>query len=188
MKHRTNGELRGTPHVQVVDEHDAPLGHMALSKALRVALAKGLDLVELDATTEPPSCKLVRRADSRRSGRDEKPSSPAPPTGPKEESEVVLPPATTAAWLPFECDGRALEYLAVPTRTKSRPADWPAHEPFPGQWVPVVLVAVREREREGDRAACANGASAPSVGLLLREGTVVTVAHAIEAARMSART
>lgn len=186
MKVRTNGELRGTRRVQVLDEHDLPRGTMALSMALRIALAERLDLVEVESSAEPPLCKLVRRVESRRRALDEQPSTPAP-AGQEEGAKVGLPPERAAAWLPFDCDGRALEYLAVPTRTKSRPADWPAHEPFPGPWVPAVLVAVRERHRGGD-GTCTPGKSAPSFGLVLPEATVVTVAHAIEAARMAPRT
>ncbi len=182
MKVRTNGELRGTPLVQVVDEHDLPRGTMALSMALRIALAERLDLVEVDGGAEPPLCKLVRRSESRRDARHDVTPLPTPPSEPLGEAPgVELPPETMVAWSPFDCDGRALEYLAVPTRTMSRPIDWPAHEPFPGQWFPVILVAVRER------GARSNETGAASVGLILPEGTVVTLEHALRAARLSPR-
>lgn len=82
-------------------------------------------------------------------------------------------PATPIRWTPFECDGCAFEYLVMPTREKERHVSWPAHKPAPGPWVPVIAVMVR---KPGDE----NGAVAQSYP----DGTVATVAHAVETARI----
>jgi translation initiation factor IF-3 len=56
---RVNGELRGTPHVRVLDAHGEDLGEMNLAHALRAAMARGLDLVETNPLAEPPVCRLL---------------------------------------------------------------------------------------------------------------------------------
>jgi hypothetical protein len=38
-------------------------------------------------------------------------------------------------WTTFECDGRTFEYMAMPTKHKTRPAGWPSHKRSPGPWV-----------------------------------------------------
>jgi translation initiation factor IF-3 len=43
----------------VLDEAKQQLGVMALSEALRLAQARGLDLVEIAATATPPVCRIV---------------------------------------------------------------------------------------------------------------------------------
>jgi translation initiation factor IF-3 len=58
-KIRKNGELRGTPRVNVVGASDEKLGVMTLAEALRLALKEGLDLVEVNPTADPPVCKLL---------------------------------------------------------------------------------------------------------------------------------
>ena len=58
-----NGDLRGTPRVSLLGPDDSPLGVVPLAEALREALARGLDLVEIDPGVSPPVCKLLRAAD-----------------------------------------------------------------------------------------------------------------------------
>jgi translation initiation factor IF-3 len=48
-KIRTNGDLRGTPHVRLLGAHGEDLGEMSLAHALRAAMATGLDLVFFSA-------------------------------------------------------------------------------------------------------------------------------------------
>src|SRR5215467_3294336 len=56
--HRRNGKIRAR-EVRVLDEAKQQLGVMALNDALRLAQAKGLDLVEIAATATPPVCRIV---------------------------------------------------------------------------------------------------------------------------------
>ena len=56
--HRRNGKIRAR-EVRVLDEEKHPLGVMALNDALRLAQAKGLDLVEIAATAVPPVCRII---------------------------------------------------------------------------------------------------------------------------------
>lgn len=56
---RKNGELRGTPTVNVIGEDGGMLGAMTLAEALRKAVAAGLDLVEVNPKSDPPVCKLL---------------------------------------------------------------------------------------------------------------------------------
>lgn len=58
-KIRINGAIRGTPRVQVIGGDGRMLGEMSLAEALRLALAKGLDLVEVNPSAAPPVCKLL---------------------------------------------------------------------------------------------------------------------------------
>jgi translation initiation factor IF-3 len=58
-KVRKNGELRGTPRVRVIGASGAMLGVMTLSEALRLAVKQGLDLVEVNPRSSPPTCKLL---------------------------------------------------------------------------------------------------------------------------------
>lgn len=57
-KHRRNGKIRAR-EVRVLDEDKQQLGVMSLTDALRLAQAKGLDLVEIAATATPPVCRIV---------------------------------------------------------------------------------------------------------------------------------
>jgi hypothetical protein len=75
------------------------------------------------------------------------------------------------AWTAFERDGRSLEYVAVATKSKTRPQGWPANKPSPAPWEPIVLVIVRKPTAKTGPA------------MVYPEGTVVTVEHAIETAR-----
>lgn len=45
--------------MRVLDETKQQLGVMSLNEALRLAQAKGLDLVEIAATATPPVCRIV---------------------------------------------------------------------------------------------------------------------------------
>ena len=56
--HRRNGKIRAR-EVRVIDEAKQQLGVMSLDEALRLARAKGLDLVEIAATATPPVCRIV---------------------------------------------------------------------------------------------------------------------------------
>ena len=55
---RRNGKIRAR-EVRVVDSEKKPLGVMALSDALKLALTQGLDLVEIAPTANPPVCRIV---------------------------------------------------------------------------------------------------------------------------------
>jgi translation initiation factor IF-3 len=57
-QHRRNGKIRAR-EVRVLDEAKQQLGVMSLNDALRLAQAKGLDLVEIAATATPPVCRIV---------------------------------------------------------------------------------------------------------------------------------
>jgi translation initiation factor IF-3 len=56
--HRRNGKIRAR-EVRVIDELKQQLGVMPLDKALQLARAKGLDLIEIAATATPPVCRIV---------------------------------------------------------------------------------------------------------------------------------
>jgi len=56
--HRRNGKIRAR-EVRLIDEAKQQLGVMSLDDALRLARAKGLDLVEIAATATPPVCRIV---------------------------------------------------------------------------------------------------------------------------------
>jgi hypothetical protein len=79
----------------------------------------------------------------------------------------------TLVWTAFDCDGRSFEYAVLRVRRKERPKNWPAHKPSPGRSAPEVLVMVRNA-----------GDEKPSAGMVLPDGTGVTVKHARDAARM----
>jgi translation initiation factor IF-3 len=56
--HRRNGKIRAR-EVRVIDDLKQQLGVMSLDAALRLARAKGLDLIEIAATAVPPVCRIV---------------------------------------------------------------------------------------------------------------------------------
>jgi translation initiation factor IF-3 len=56
--HRRNGKIRAR-EVRLLGEDKQQLGVMSLNEALRLAQAKGLDLVEIAATATPPVCRIV---------------------------------------------------------------------------------------------------------------------------------
>jgi len=56
--HRRNGKIRAR-EVRVIDESKNQLGVMSLNDALRLAQAKGLDLVEIAPNAVPPVCRIV---------------------------------------------------------------------------------------------------------------------------------
>jgi translation initiation factor IF-3 len=56
---RKNGELRGTPQVDVIASSGEKLGILPLAGALRLAFRQGLDLVEVEPEARPPVCKLL---------------------------------------------------------------------------------------------------------------------------------
>jgi translation initiation factor IF-3 len=57
-KYRRNGKIRAR-EVRVIDESKRQLGVMPLSEALRLAQAKGLDLLEIVPNALPPVCRIV---------------------------------------------------------------------------------------------------------------------------------
>ena len=56
--HRRNGKIRAR-EVRVLDEEKKQLGVMSLNDALRMAQAKGLDLIEIVPNATPPVCRIV---------------------------------------------------------------------------------------------------------------------------------
>jgi translation initiation factor IF-3 len=56
--HRRNGKIRAR-EVRVLDETKQQLGVMSLNEALRLAMAKGLDLVEIAPNATPAVCRIV---------------------------------------------------------------------------------------------------------------------------------
>jgi len=56
--HRRNGKIRAR-EVRVLDETKQPLGVMPLGDALRLALSKGMDLIEIAPTATPPVCRII---------------------------------------------------------------------------------------------------------------------------------
>jgi translation initiation factor IF-3 len=56
--HRRNGKIRAR-EVRVLDEEKKQLGVMSLNDALRLAQAKGLDLIEIVPNATPPVCRIV---------------------------------------------------------------------------------------------------------------------------------
>jgi translation initiation factor IF-3 len=56
--HRRNGKIRAR-EVRVIDDAKQQLGVMSLGDALRLAQAKGLDLIEIAANATPPVCRIV---------------------------------------------------------------------------------------------------------------------------------
>jgi translation initiation factor IF-3 len=57
-QYRRNGKIRAR-EVRVIDDNKQQLGVMSLSDALRLALSKGLDLIEIAPTATPPVCRIV---------------------------------------------------------------------------------------------------------------------------------
>jgi len=56
--HRRNGKIRAR-EVRVLDESKQQLGVMSLNDALRLAQAKGMDLVEIVPNATPPVCRII---------------------------------------------------------------------------------------------------------------------------------
>lgn len=57
-KYRRNGKIRAR-EVRVIDENKQALGVMPLNEALKLALSKGLDLLETVPNAVPPVCRIV---------------------------------------------------------------------------------------------------------------------------------
>lgn len=57
-RQKINGFIRA-PRVQVIDEDGVQLGEMNTFEAVKLAQSKGLDLVEVGATANPPICKIM---------------------------------------------------------------------------------------------------------------------------------
>jgi len=53
-----NNRIRA-PRVRVVDESGKQLGIMGISEALRTAMERNLDLVQVTEKVEPPVCKII---------------------------------------------------------------------------------------------------------------------------------
>jgi translation initiation factor IF-3 len=56
--HRRNGKIRAR-EVRVLGEEKQQLGVMSLNEALRLAMSKGLDLVEIAPNATPSVCRIV---------------------------------------------------------------------------------------------------------------------------------
>ena len=56
--HRRNGKIRAR-EVRVLDETKQQLGVMSLNEALKLAMSKGLDLVEIAPNATPAVCRIV---------------------------------------------------------------------------------------------------------------------------------
>ena len=56
--HRRNGKIRAR-EVRVLDETKQALGVMPLGDALRLALSRGMDLIEIAPTATPPVCRIM---------------------------------------------------------------------------------------------------------------------------------
>ena len=56
--HRRNGKIRAR-EVRVLDENKQQVGVMSLNEALRLAMNKGLDLVEIAPNATPSVCRIV---------------------------------------------------------------------------------------------------------------------------------
>ena len=54
----SNNRIRA-PRVRVVDESGKQLGVMGISEALRTAMERNLDLVQVTEKVEPPVCKII---------------------------------------------------------------------------------------------------------------------------------
>jgi translation initiation factor IF-3 len=57
-KYRRNGKIRAR-EVRVIDENREQLGVMSLNDALKLALNKSLDLIEIAPNATPPVCRIV---------------------------------------------------------------------------------------------------------------------------------
>ncbi len=55
---RVNHKIR-VPEVRCISENGEQLGIMPTSKALAIAMSKGLDLVEIAPNANPPVCKII---------------------------------------------------------------------------------------------------------------------------------
>ena len=55
---RVNNKIRAR-EVRVIGENQQQLGVMSLNEALAMARQRGVDLVEIAATANPPVCRLV---------------------------------------------------------------------------------------------------------------------------------
>ncbi|KKT91207.1 MAG: Translation initiation factor IF-3 [Candidatus Jorgensenbacteria bacterium GW2011_GWA2_45_13] len=58
IQYRTNNQIKA-PEVRVIDEHSQNLGVLPLAKAIDIAREKGLDLIEISATANPPVARIM---------------------------------------------------------------------------------------------------------------------------------
>lgn len=58
IEYRANAAI-AVPEVRVIDDEGKPLGVLATSKAIEMARAKGMDLIEVSPKAEPPVCKFA---------------------------------------------------------------------------------------------------------------------------------
>jgi translation initiation factor IF-3 len=56
--HRRNGKIRAR-EVRLIDDAKQQLGVISLDEALKMARAKGMDLIEIVANATPPVCRIV---------------------------------------------------------------------------------------------------------------------------------
>lgn len=57
-QYRRNGKIRAR-EVRVLDDSKQPLGVMPLGEAIKLAMSKGLDLIEIAPNATPPVCRIV---------------------------------------------------------------------------------------------------------------------------------
>ena len=55
---RVNRDIRA-PQIRVIDDEGQMLGVMSVPEALRLAEDRGLDLLEIAPTAQPPTCKIM---------------------------------------------------------------------------------------------------------------------------------
>ncbi|MBX3039112.1 MAG: translation initiation factor IF-3 [Bdellovibrionaceae bacterium] len=55
---RVNREIRA-PQIRVIDENGQMLGVMTVPEGVRLAEDRGLDLIEIAPTAQPPTCKIM---------------------------------------------------------------------------------------------------------------------------------
>lgn len=58
LEFKINNQITA-PEVRVIDENDENVGVLKLAEALKIAKEKGLDLVEMSASANPPVCKII---------------------------------------------------------------------------------------------------------------------------------
>jgi translation initiation factor IF-3 len=56
---RHNNQIRGVPVVNVIDETGRNLGMFSIKDAMRISTERGLDLVEVNPNSNPPSCRIM---------------------------------------------------------------------------------------------------------------------------------
>jgi len=58
-QHRRNGKIRAR-EVRIIDDTKQQLGVMPLSEAIRLAMSKDMDLIEIAPNASPPVCRIMQ--------------------------------------------------------------------------------------------------------------------------------